>query len=198
MATKYSGLSGNFAAQIQAFAEQAKGAIDATVREIVIEVGGSVIRMSPVGNPELWAANKVAREYNAAVAAHNSSLRDDPDNLTKGGRLKAGRRLNDGMDVKSPAGYVGGRFRGNWQFTLETPAEGELDRVDPAGTAALAELVAFANAMSAGQTAYIVNNLPYAIPLEYGHSEQAPAGMVRVTLARFQQIVDEAARSNRV
>lgn len=30
-----------------------------------------------------------------------------------------------------------------------------------------------------GDTAYLVNNLPYAVPLEYGHSSQAPAGMVR-------------------
>ncbi|WP_256203847.1 MULTISPECIES: hypothetical protein [unclassified Pseudomonas] len=43
-----------------------------------------------------------------------------------------------------------------------------------------------------------MNNLPYAIPLEYGHSTQAPAGMVRVTLANFQHIVDEAIRNNSV
>jgi hypothetical protein len=43
-----------------------------------------------------------------------------------------------------------------------------------------------------------VNNLPYAVPLEYGHSKQAPGGMVRITLARFQQIVDEAIRNNQV
>ncbi|MNJ81742.1 hypothetical protein D3C77_807050 [compost metagenome] len=53
-------------------------------------------------------------------------------------------------------------------------------------------------ALTIGQTAFIVNNLPYAIPLEYGHSSQAPAGMVRVTLANFQRIVDEAIRKNRV
>jgi hypothetical protein len=43
-----------------------------------------------------------------------------------------------------------------------------------------------------------VNNLPYGIALEYGHSKQAPSGMIRVTLARFQQIVDEAIRNNQV
>ena len=49
-----------------------------------------------------------------------------------------------------------------------------------------------------GQMAYIINNLPYAIPLEFGHSTQAPGGMVRVTVARFQRIVLEAIRNNQV
>lgn len=198
MASKYAGMNGNFAAQIQAFAEQAKEAIDATLREIVIEIGNSVIRMSPVGKPEIWAQNSIAREYNAAVQEHNTALRSDPENLTKAGRLRPGRKIHDGMDISKPEGYVGGRFKGNWQFTLEAPAIGTLDRVDPDGKAVLGELVAFANTLTAGQVAYIVNNLPYSIPLEYGHSSQAPDGMVRVTLARLQQIVDDAIRNNQV
>lgn len=198
MASKYTGMNGNFAAQIQAFAKQAREAIDGTLREIVIEVGGSVIRVSPVGQPELWAQNAIATEYNTAVAEHNSALRSDPENLTKAGRLRPGRKIHDGMDVSQPEGYVGGRFRGNWQFSFEAPATGTLDRIDPTGEKTIAELVALANTLTAGQTAYIVNNLPYAIPLEYGHSSQAPSGMVRITLARFQQIVDNAARNNQV
>jgi hypothetical protein len=95
-------------------------------------------------------------------------------------------------------GYVGGRFRGNWQLTIGDPASGELERIDPNGAATLAAMRAQVATLTAGQTAYIVNNLPYAVPLEYGHSKQAPQGMVRVTLARFQQIVDEAVRNNQV
>jgi hypothetical protein len=41
-------------------------------------------------------------------------LRNDPANLDKRGRLKRGKKLNDGMDVVAPLGYVGGAFRGNW------------------------------------------------------------------------------------
>lgn len=33
---------------------------------------------------------------------------------------------------------------------------------------------------------WIFNNLPYIVPLEYGHSKQAPAGMVRVSLAEVE------------
>lgn len=198
MTSKYAGLNGSFAEQIRQFADQAKEAVDLTLREIVIELGSSVIRMSPVGNPELWAQNAIATQYNKAVDEHNSALRNDPANLTKNGRLKAGKKLNDSMDLVAGKGYVGGRFRGNWQFSIESPATGELDTIDPGGAATIDALIAGVQSLTAGQTAYIVNNLPYAIPLEYGHSTQAPEGMVRVTLARFQQIVEEAIRNNQV
>lgn len=88
-----------------------------------------------------------------------------------------------------------GRFKGNWQLTLDQPSLQSLDRYDKAGHETIAELVAQANQLEAGQVAYIVNNLVYGIPLEYGHSDQAPAGMVQITLARFQQIVEEAIRN---
>ncbi|MBA6129366.1 hypothetical protein [Pseudomonas juntendi] len=198
MTQRYGGLEGGFAESIRAFAEQAQEALDATFREIVIEIGSSVIRMSPVGNPELWAQNAIATQYNQAVEDHNTALRSDPANLSKNGRLKPGKKLKDGMDIAAPAGYVGGRFRGNWQFSIDLPATGELDRIDRSGDDTIAQLKAQVEALTIGQTAYIVNNLPYAVPLEYGHSTQAPAGMVRVTLANFQAIVDQAIRNNQV
>lgn len=93
-----------------------------------------------------------------------------------------------------------GAFKANWRFGVGSAPEGTVEDVDPTGQQAIQRLVAQINAMDMGQIAYLVNNLPYAIPLEYGHSEQArnPDGMVRVTLARLQQIVAEAAARNRV
>lgn len=138
---KYAGQQGSFALQLAEFAEQAKEAVDASLREIIIEIGNSLIRMSPVDT---------------------------------------------------------GRFRGNWQFTIETPAAGTLSTLDPTGAEATARIAGESILFRAGTTAFIVNNLPYAIPLEYGHSDQAPGGMVRITQARFQQIVEEAIRDNQV
>ncbi len=218
MTQRYGGLEGGFAESIRAFAEQAQQALDATFREIVIEIGSSVIRMSPVGNPEIWAANVAHRQartaeadrYDARVAARNEAVRQDPSNFTKAGNLKRGvkyakpltkteREQNFAVNgLVAGQGYVGGRFRGNWQFSIDTPATGELDRIDPSGNEAIADLLAQVQALTIGQTAYIVNNLIYAVPLEYGHSTQAPHGMVRVTLANFQRIVDEAIRNNQV
>lgn len=192
------GQSGSFALSLAEFAAQTSEAIDASVREIIIEVGSSLIRMSPVGNPEIWAQNAVATQYNKAVDEHNAQLRSDPANLTKGGRLKKGRKLNDGMDIVVPEGYVGGRFRANWHISLGVVESVTFDEVDPEGNETVAALVAAMSDFTAGQIAYIINNLPYAIPLEFGHSTQAPGGMVRITVARFQQIVLEAIRNNQV
>lgn len=216
--SKYSGLNGSFAENIRQFAEQAQAGLDAAFREILIEIGSSVIRMSPVGNPEIWAANvahratntRAADDYDFKVAVRNTLINLDESNFTKAGKLKRGvkyarpltkteRDQNFNVNgLVAGKDYAGGRFRGNWQFSIGAPAEGELDQVDPAGGITLAKLKLQVEQLTIGETAYIVNNLPYAVPLEYGHSKQAPSGMVRVTLARFQQIVDEAIRKNRV
>lgn len=39
----------------------------------------------------------------------------------------------------------------------------------------------------------IFNNVEYIVPLEYGHSKQSPAGMVRITLKEFQVYLKKAA-----
>ncbi len=43
-----------------------------------------------------------------------------------------------------------------------------------------------------GDVLYILNNVAYIRSLEYGHSKQAPRGMVRLTLAAAKQIVRKA------
>ncbi len=141
MTSRYGGQQGSFAESLAAFAEKTKEAIDDVFREVVIEIGTSVIRLSPVDT---------------------------------------------------------GRFKGNWQFTVGAPSNQSIDTFDKAGHETIAILVAEVSKLEAGQVAYIVNNLVYGIPLEYGHSDQAPAGMVQITLARFQQIVEEAIRNNQV
>lgn len=216
--SKYSGLNGSFAENIRQFAEQAQGGLDATFREIVIEIGSSVIRMSPVGNPEIWAANVAHRSANTAaaddydfkVAVRNTIINLTESNFNKSGKLKRGVKYakpltkterDQNFNVNGlVAGkeYVGGRFRGNWQFSVGSPVDGVLDQIDATGNVTLAKLKLQVQQLSIGETAYIVNNLPYAVPLEYGHSKQAPGGMVRVTVARFQQIVQEAIRNNKV
>ena len=45
-----------------------------------------------------------------------------------------------------------------------------------------------------GKSVFITNNLPYAQVIVDGSSEQAPRGMVKVTVAEFDSIVRKAAR----
>jgi hypothetical protein len=43
----------------------------------------------------------------------------------------------------------------------------------------------------AGDTIYLTNNLPYIRRLEEGYSQQAPAGMVALTVQEFAQVVNQ-------
>ncbi|WP_312272233.1 HK97 gp10 family phage protein [Pseudomonas sp.] len=131
----------SFALNIREWCDKAEGAIDDTLRAIVIELGSAIIRATPVDT---------------------------------------------------------GRARGSWQFSLDTPSVGQVDNPDQEGAETIAKLAAEANKLTAGQTAYIVSTLVYMIELEYGHSTQAPEGMVRTTIAHFQKIVRDAAAEHRV
>ena len=87
-----------------------------------------------------------------------------------------------------------GAARGNWQASVGQPATGAIDRADPSGQAAIASAAAVIPD-EAGSVVYLSNNLPYIQRLEYGHSGQAPDGMVRVNTVNWPQIVEtEAAK----
>lgn len=138
MTAKYGGLNGSFAATLRQYRDQTLADMDEIFQRVVIEIGTTLIRLSPVDT---------------------------------------------------------GRFRGNWQFTIDSPASASLDNYDKEGHQTIAELVGGVQSLTYGQTAYLVNNLIYAIPLEYGHSQkQAPAGMVRITKESFQAIVEQVVR----
>jgi hypothetical protein len=159
------------------------GDIAKDIQARTIATFNSIIMMTPVGNPNLWAINQQAATYNQAVSDENYRLRQDPANLTKAGRLRPGRKVKDSMAIWKPPGYVGGRARGNWQCSLDAPITSENGRIDPNGSAAKAEVKA---TVTAGRVNYLSNNVPYIRRLEYeGHSKQAPDGMVRISLARF-------------
>lgn len=76
-----------------------------------------------------------------------------------------------------------GRARGNWFASLSTPSsEVDDDAVDKSGAGAIAGIDRLAAGIKIGEVAWLTNNLPYILPLENGHSKQAPTGMVDVNL----------------
>lgn len=87
-----------------------------------------------------------------------------------------------------------GRFRGNWQVAIGTIPNGTLEIDDKAGTATLNAAQAKAMGLKAGETIFLINNLPYARALEYGLSQQAPGGMIRLTVQRWKPIVEAVGR----
>lgn len=90
-----------------------------------------------------------------------------------------------------------GRARGNWQTSIGTPKESEIDR-DGSGPA-LAEAARETSRFGMGKVIYLANGLPYIYRLEYlGWSKQSPEGMVRKNVARIQSIVRKAVAENKV
>ncbi|MEA5163782.1 hypothetical protein VB266_01010 [Enterobacter bugandensis] len=184
-----------FTAAITAFVDKAKANQEAVVRVVGIRILNQLVIMSPVGNPELWGINQTAASYNQAVYDHNEAQKSNPNNLTKTGRLKKKARLVDGMDIKAPPGYTGGRFRGNWQVSFDAPTTDETGRVDKTGNLTKAAGNYTLSLFKVGMKAiYFCNNVPYAYRLEMGHSSQAPGGMVRITAAEFQRFFEDAVR----
>jgi hypothetical protein len=88
-----------------------------------------------------------------------------------------------------------GYARCNWQIGIESRPDGTIDARVKSGQPAIEGALAQAVNIKAGGVNYIANNLPYIAALEFGHSKQSPSGMVRVTVSRWQAIVNEAARS---
>lgn len=177
-----------FMQAITAFVDKAKANQAQVVRATGIRILAQLVQMSPVGNPDLWEVNATAKAYNDAVAEHNDAQRNYPANLTPTGRLKKRVRVSDSMDIKAPAGYTGGRFRGNWQVGLDAAPQGETGQVDKSGGKTLTAGTLVIERFRVGmQAVYFTNNVPYAYPLEFGHSSQAPGGMVRITAADFQR-----------
>lgn len=104
----------------------------------------------------------------------------------------------------APEGYVGGRFRSNWQVAVGVRPTGVKDNSQSGvgqGSPASGQLVsealgALAPLRQQPAKTYIVNNLPYAEELENGHSTQAPGGMVAVTVAELRSFSRELIARN--
>lgn len=86
-----------------------------------------------------------------------------------------------------------GRFRMNWMASGGTPASGVTDATDKSGNMATGNVTSFVLKATDWREFTLTNNLPYAQRLEYGWSQQAPQGMVRTNVSRFQQLINEEA-----
>lgn len=88
-----------------------------------------------------------------------------------------------------------GMFRANW-FIANGDATTETTRTpDRTGLVAIGRAHLAANYIKGGGITTIFNNMPYGMRLEFGWSQQAPAGMVRITVTRWQSIVQQVARN---
>ncbi|WP_182815790.1 HK97 gp10 family phage protein [Pseudomonas putida] len=81
-----------------------------------------------------------------------------------------------------------GRFKGNNIVSIGAPVYTTLDVVDPSGDETLARGLSAMSGLEPYTQVFIQNNLVYAVPLEDGHSKQAPAGIYGVS---FNSVVQK-------
>ena len=98
-----------------------------------------------------------------------------------------------------------GRYKANWQVTLNTPVTSTIDAEDKTGNTTIAKnkAVIFNNPIPL--VYWITNNLDYAMKAEYGlwttkpstaktiggYSRTSPNGAVRITLQRFNKFLKD-------
>lgn len=85
-----------------------------------------------------------------------------------------------------------GRALSNWNAGINSPDDVYRETEDPLDSKTSARLAGEFKSLKFGDTAYITNATPHVPFLEYGSSKQAPNGMIRITLARFNNIVQDA------
>lgn len=79
-----------------------------------------------------------------------------------------------------------GRARGNWFTELNGVSDASTEKTRE-GAKRMREIRGATLSFKIGQSMSIVNNLPYIIPLEDGHSTQAPSGMVKIVFANLER-----------
>lgn len=84
--------------------------------------------------------------------------------------LSLHRRIVDQTPVRT------GCARANWFLSEGAPRRDTTTSVVPEPPPAL----------TGDSPIYLTNSLPYIVPLEYGHSSQAPHGMIRVSISEIQ------------
>lgn len=106
------------------------------------------------------------------------------DNEVRSMAQKLAMQALSGVVLRSPV--KSGRFRRNWNASVNGPDGSVSEATDKSGEATIAKGVATIETAQAYQTIWVENNLPYGPALENGHSKQAPAGMVALTIAELQ------------
>ena len=85
-----------------------------------------------------------------------------------------------------------GRFRANWNVSATTP---NISITDSTVQGRVNVEAAKALMLPVGGVTFMSNGIVYASRLEYGHSKQAPNGMVRLSAQEFDAYVSRAVQT---
>lgn len=110
-------------------------------------------------------------------------IKDRHEEINRRALIAVSRRII----LKTPVDT--GNARNGWVFSFSGSESPEDD--------ALKAVVVAIEPMKIGQLGYFLSYVPYIMPLELGHSKQAPAGMVRLSVNQWDRIVQKAVREVR-
>lgn len=106
------------------------------------------------------------------------------DDLMQQVTQKLALQALSGVVMKSPVDT--GRFRGNWTVSIDAADWSTSENTDKGGGSTIANGSAVISSLPPYRAIWISNGLPYARRIETGWSNQAPAGVVAVTLAELE------------
>lgn len=140
-------------------------------------------------------ANYSIREFHGNVDKWINAVSDGLVDCVELFAVKVQTALVEGSPVDT------GRFRGNWQVTANKPPLYALNQYDKDGKDTIAEgrraIYAMLRGGGAIRSIHFSNMLIYANALEYGHSKQAPAGVVGIVAIRLRSFMAEAIKESR-
>jgi hypothetical protein len=114
------------------------------------------------------------------------------DNLEQWGeQVVRGTLLSLSSAIIKDTPVVSGRLRSNWMPSINAPKLTEAGITSEASK--ISEVSSTVASFKFGDIFYLTNNLPYAVPIEFGHSKRFPEGMLRRNVAKYAQAIREAA-----
>lgn len=89
----------------------------------------------------------------------------------------------------APKGYVGGAYRSNHRISINKITSFEKDITSESNV--MMELQGELAKFKIGETLFMTNPLPYAVPIEFGHSSQAQDGVYRPAVRRLIRFLNK-------
>ena len=122
-------------------------------------------------------------EFNRDIRAFEKTVPDKIVTLQKWIVFKALRSLRFRTPVDT------GRASGNWQTTIDNPAEGQLEDFDTTEEATMGRARAQLAGLTAGHIVWLTNNVTYIEYLENGTEKMAAVGMLATTVNDLRTMV---------
>lgn len=129
------------------------------------------------------------------------SFEDGAEQAIRGTTIKLFSAFVDSSPVDE------GRFRGNWFATGEQPSTKITSNTDKSGVNTKKKIESVILSLKDYSVFTATNNLPYSEVIEFGgykdgpnttggYSNQAPEGVVRINVMRFNQLLEAEARKH--